>query len=126
IHAQGGLVYIPHPFETMRKGLSYETLQGIAKHVDIMEVHNGRAIFQNFSGQATAWALEHGVPGASSSDAHGVAGWGRTYTVIGKTPTRKNLVGQLQKAAYAHRFPGLHGMLYPKINRWQKRRDKNA
>ncbi len=122
IHAQGGLVYIPHPFETVRKGISREMLQTIAKHVDIMEVHNGRAVFQNFSAQSTAWALEHGVPGAASSDAHGFAGWGRTYTVIPKTPTQKNLVGLLQKAAYQHGFPGLHGMLYPKINRWQKRK----
>lgn len=123
IHAQGGLVYIPHPFETVRKGISREILQTIAKHVDIMEVHNGRAVFQNFSAQSTAWALEHDVPGAASSDAHGFSGWGRTYTVISKTPTQKNLVSLLRKAAYQHGFPGLHGMLYPKINRWHKRRD---
>lgn len=123
IHAQDGLVYIPHPFETVRQGVSLDTLHAIAKHVDIIEVHNGRAVFQDFSSLSTAWALEHGLPGAASSDAHGFSGWGRTYTVIERTPTRKNLIGQLQKAAYRHGFPGLHGMLYPKINRWQKRRD---
>jgi predicted metal-dependent phosphoesterase TrpH len=125
IHKQGGLVYVPHPFETVRKGLSYEALQGIAKHVDVIEVHNGRAVFQNFSEKALSWAKEHGVPGAASSDAHGFSGWGKTYTMLSKVPARQNLAGLLQKATYKHGFAGLHGMLYPKINRWsrwQKRR----
>src|SRR6266581_840040 len=30
IHTQGGLVYVPHPFETVRKGLSLESLEEIA------------------------------------------------------------------------------------------------
>src|SRR5882757_1674551 len=37
IHEQGGLVYIPHPFETVRKGLSLEALDAIAQQVDIVE-----------------------------------------------------------------------------------------
>lgn len=122
IQEQGGLVYIPHPFETVRKGISIETLQGIAKNVDIIEVHNGRAIFQNFTAKALDWAEEHGIPGAASSDAHGFSGWGRTYTVLGQTPTRQNLITLLKKATHKRAFPGIYGMLYPKINRIQKRR----
>lgn len=121
IHGQGGLVYIPHPFETARKGVPLDTLREIAKHVDIMEVHNGRALFQNYSALALEWAVEHGVAGAAASDAHGFAGWGRTYTLLEKAPTREKLVTLLQKAAYTHAFPGIHGMLYPAINRWRHR-----
>jgi len=75
IKKQGGLVYIPHPFETVRSGIPAEALNQIADQVDIIEVHNGRAIFQNYAKEALAWAKAEGVPGAASSDAHGrVAG----------------------------------------------------
>src|SRR5260370_13768234 len=33
IHEQGGLVYIPHPFETVRKGLPMAALDAIATEV---------------------------------------------------------------------------------------------
>lgn len=121
IRKQGGLVYIPHPFETVRKGIGIETLQGIAKDVDIIEVHNGRAVFQNRSPQAVAWAAEHNVPGAASSDAHGVSGWIRTYTMLGIMPTRQNLAKLLTAASYQRGFPGVRGMLYPKFNRLRTR-----
>jgi predicted metal-dependent phosphoesterase TrpH len=121
IRKQGGLVYIPHPFETVRKGISVETLQSIAKEVDIIEVHNGRAVFQNRSPQAVAWAGEHTVPGAASSDAHGISGWVRTYTMLGTMPTRQNLTKLLTTASYQRGFPGVRGMLYPKFNRLRAR-----
>jgi predicted metal-dependent phosphoesterase TrpH len=124
IRKQGGLVYIPHPFETVRKGLSLETLQGIAKQVNVIETYNGRAVFQNVTPKALAWAEEHGVPGAASSDAHGFSGWGKTYTILAQAPTRDNLPKLLGKAQFARAFPGLRGVLYPKINRLQKRRKR--
>jgi hypothetical protein len=96
-------------------------MQQIAKDVDIIEIHNGRAIFQNRSSQAVAWADEHKVPGAASSDAHGVSGWGRTYTMVAAMPTRQNLVELLAAASYQRGFPGVRGMLYPKFNRLRAR-----
>src|SRR5690606_35884246 len=56
IKQQGGLVYIPHPFETVRKGLPLTVLDAIAEDVDIIEIRNGRAVFQNKGKQAEAWA----------------------------------------------------------------------
>jgi predicted metal-dependent phosphoesterase TrpH len=117
IRKQGGIVYIPHPFETVRQGISAETLQKIAGDVDIIEVHNGRAVFQNRSPQAAAWSAEYIVPGAASSDAHGVSGWGRTYTILGEEPTQQNLTKLLAAASYQRGFPGVRGLLYPKFNR---------
>ncbi len=56
IKKQRGLVYIPHPFETVRKGITQEVLDKIADFVDIIETNNGRAVFQNKSNGAKAWA----------------------------------------------------------------------
>jgi predicted metal-dependent phosphoesterase TrpH len=121
IQEQGGLVYVPHPFETVRKGISEEALEPVAAEVDIMEVYNGRAIFQNRSDDAQTWADLHLVPGAASSDSHGVAGWGRTYTSLSEIPTRENLLNLLKNAEYTHASPGIRGILYPKFNRLRKK-----
>ena len=126
IRAQGGLVYIPHPFETVRSGLSERALQKIAESVDIMEVHNGRAVFQNHSNQAAAWVKHHeGVVGAASSDAHGYRGWGKTYSCVSERPERDTLAALLGDASYAVHAPGVIGLLYPKLNR-ARSRFKNA
>lgn len=119
IHRQGGLVYVPHPFETVRKGISLETLDTIADQVDIVETYNGRSM-QNRAGQAAQWAGEHYIAGAASSDAHGHHGWGNTYTTIASAPTRETLVALLTDATYNTKSTGLIGRLYPKLSRLRK------
>jgi predicted metal-dependent phosphoesterase TrpH len=121
IHEQGGLVYVPHPFETVRKGISQTTLDSISRDVDIIEVHNGRAVFQNKSGQAHSWAIRHSVPCASSSDAHGWWGWRKTYSLVSDKPTAKTLPSLLKNAEYIIGTVGMLGVLYPKFNRLRKR-----
>jgi len=121
IHDRGGLVYVPHPFETVRKGLSRAALDEITQYVAIVETRNGRAVFQNRSVEAIAWAKEHRVPGAASSDSHGRHGWGRTFSVIAEPPTRDTLAELLRDATHQASFPGLRGVLHPKMNRLRKR-----
>jgi predicted metal-dependent phosphoesterase TrpH len=121
IREQGGLVYIPHPFETVRKGMPRDVLEELCDHIDIVEVQNGRAVFQNFSSQASAWAAERLIPGAAGSDAHGQAGWGRTYSVVKGKPERGNLRSLLRHASYQYGRPGILGIMYPKLNRLKKR-----
>lgn len=120
IHEQGGLVYVPHPFETVRKGISQQTLDAIADGVDIIELHNGRAVFQNLSRLTGEWAKRSGMPGAAGSDAHGRIGWGRTYTVLADMPVRGTILPLLQSATYVHNRPAVRAVLYPKFNRLRK------
>lgn len=121
IRAQGGLVCIPHPFENVRRGMQKQALEPISTQVDMMEVHNGRAVFQNKSKQAYAWAALHGCAGVASSDCHAPDGWGRTRTRIAEAPTRDTLVGLLRDAEYDVRFPGVKAVLYPKLNKFRTR-----
>src|SRR5581483_4025036 len=74
IREQGGLVYVPHPFERTRKRLNKKTLDQITNQIDIGEVFNGRAL--GWSKKAVRWAVRHGKAAAASSDAHGAQGWG--------------------------------------------------
>jgi predicted metal-dependent phosphoesterase TrpH len=120
IKSQKGLVYVPHPFETVRSGISEAGLQAILHDVDIIEVYNGRAVFQSKSKLACATATRAGLARAASSDAHGRFGWGYMYSHVSTKPTRGNLVRQLQNAEYATRKVGM-GVLYPKLNRLRKK-----
>lgn len=121
IHAQGGLVCVPHPYERMRKGLSKATLEAIAGEVDIIEIHNGRASLDAKPSQAIEWAQRHHIAMTSSSDAHGPHGWGRTYASVAQQPTRDNLVKLLLQADFQKGTVGFRGRLYPKLNRLKKR-----
>lgn len=121
IKAQGGLVYIPHPLETVRHGLKKSSLDKIVDLIDIVEVHNGRAIFQNRGPQATTWARLNRKLIAASSDAHGVKGVGTTYTLLSEIPTHENLCEQLKQARFITNRPPLHTLLYPKLNRIRKK-----
>ncbi len=121
IKDQHGLVYIPHPFETVRKGISPQTLESIADYVDIIEVCNGRAFLQNRSSQTVVWSRLNNVPGAASSDAHGVKGLGRTYTDVEDVPTRDTLTSLLDKSVLRTGQPTIQALLYPKYHRLRKR-----
>jgi predicted metal-dependent phosphoesterase TrpH len=121
IKEQGGLVYIPHPFETVRKGVSLNTLEAIAGYVDIVEIVNGRAVFQNKSKQAGRWAAQHRLPGAASSDAHGWHGWGKTYSIVEHMPARTTLPELLVASTHRTASPGIRGVLYPKFNRLRRK-----
>ncbi|HSX42891.1 MAG TPA: PHP domain-containing protein [Candidatus Saccharimonadales bacterium] len=120
IHAQRGLVYIPHPFETVRKGMTDSALYKVAPLVDIIEIYNGRALFQSRSHMSEKWAAQHHCPGASSSDAHGKVGWGNTYSEIGSLPRIGTLAQALRHARYRRELVGLRGIIYPKYNRLRK------
>jgi predicted metal-dependent phosphoesterase TrpH len=119
IHSQGGLVYLPHPFETVRHGLQADVLETLADYIDIVEAHNGRAFLQNRSSQALAWAKQHDKPVAASSDAHMWRGVGHTYTVIDQPPSAKDLAKTLRQASLITGRPPVISLLYPKLNRLQ-------
>jgi predicted metal-dependent phosphoesterase TrpH len=117
IHDQGGLVYVPHPLESVRQGLPLKALDNLVSAVDIVETHNGRALLQDRSKQAAAWARAHDKPQASGSDAHGWHGWGRTYAELAEAPTEQTLVSLLGGAGHGRGKVGVRGVLYPKLNR---------
>src|SRR5690606_3707841 len=117
IKAQGGIVYIPHPFETVRKGIHPSVLEEIADSVDIIEVCNGRAFFQNRSEQSVVWARLNNKAGAASSDAHGRHGLGTTYTALTEVPSAKTLPELVQSGVLMTERPSVRALLYPKLNR---------
>lgn len=121
IKDQGGIVYVPHPFETVRKGMGPQQLEAIADYIDIVEICNGRAFMQNRSSQAVVWARLNAKDGAASSDAHGYKGLGTTYSDLPEVPTRDTLLQLLDRSVLRTGHPSLQALLYPKYHRIRKR-----
>lgn len=117
IKAQGGLVYIPHPYETFRKGVQEEGLQKTKKEIAIVEVFNGRGRLRGKPMLAAAFANGNKLARAASSDAHGVQGLGITYSWIEEAPTKSNLAKLLQNASLKTDYAPFYTILFPLINR---------
>jgi predicted metal-dependent phosphoesterase TrpH len=80
IRAQGGLVNIPHPFETIRgSALKDAMIDEIARDIDLMEVLNSRSPFPANTNKARAFAEKHRIPGGAGSDAHSIFEIGNAY-----------------------------------------------
>ncbi len=126
IKDQGGLVYIPHPFESVRNGLHPSALEELINYLDIIEVCNGRAFLQNRSAQTVIWARLNRVIGAASSDAHGFRGLGKTYTRVKLVPKPEELVAAIGAGTPVTDRPGLRSLLYPKYHRLRKKLKSNG
>lgn len=87
IREQGGLVGLPHPFDSFRSsggsqaGQEGQRLEELASMVDYVEIHNARA-YRDANPQAGAFAERHGLPGTASSDAHSLVELGVATTVL--------------------------------------------
>lgn len=78
---QGGIVYVPHPFDTARRGAG-RFLEGIADLVDVVEVHNARCLARSANERALHWARARGKLYGAGSDAHTVAEVGAGYVEV--------------------------------------------
>jgi predicted metal-dependent phosphoesterase TrpH len=73
IHAQGGLVSIPHPFDPFRASHIRRTpLEGLAAagKIDMIEVFNSRVTLSRHNEEAAEFAVRHRIPGIACSDSH--------------------------------------------------------
>lgn len=72
IRAQGGVVYVPHPFDPMRRNLTRESLVEIVELglVDAIEVFNAKTSLQSLNREAAVFAEAHGLAAGAGSDAH--------------------------------------------------------
>jgi predicted metal-dependent phosphoesterase TrpH len=76
IRRQGGLVYVPHPFDRMHAVPDYEHLLGIVEDVDAIEVYNPRVAIGSFNEEAARFAAKYRIPAGAGSDAHVAHGLG--------------------------------------------------
>jgi glycosyltransferase involved in cell wall biosynthesis len=76
IKRQGGLVYVPHPFDRMHAVPDYEHLLKILDDVDAIEVYNPRVAIGSFNEEAERFAAKYQIVRGAGSDSHVAAGLG--------------------------------------------------
>jgi predicted metal-dependent phosphoesterase TrpH/glycosyltransferase involved in cell wall biosynthesis len=76
IRRQGGLVYVPHPFDRMHAVPDYEHLLGVVSDIDAIEVFNPRVAFSAFNEEAARFAAKYRIPAGAGSDSHVLQGLG--------------------------------------------------
>ncbi len=76
IREQGGLVYVPHPFDRFHSVPDYEHLLGIIEEIDVLEVFNPRVALTAFNEEAERFARKYRIVPGAGSDSHVAQGLG--------------------------------------------------
>jgi len=76
IREQGGLVYIPHPFDRMHTIPEPKTLHRHLADIDVFEVYNARLLFDAQNDEALRFAHKYDLTMGAGSDAHVLQGIG--------------------------------------------------
>jgi predicted metal-dependent phosphoesterase TrpH len=76
IKAQGGLVYLPHPFDRMHAIPDAATLHRHLGEIDVFEVYNARLLFETYNDEALRFARKYNLTMGAGSDAHVLQGIG--------------------------------------------------
>lgn len=81
VRAQGGLISLPHPCESLSRSsaLGREMLPTVLPLIDAIEVFNARSLLPWDTARARRLARQNGLPGSAGSDAHFPWEIGRTY-----------------------------------------------
>jgi len=76
IREQGGLVYLPHPFDRMHAIADPATLHRHLADIDVFEVYNARLLFEGYNDEAVRFAAKYNLTVGAGSDAHVLQGVG--------------------------------------------------
>jgi hypothetical protein len=76
IREQGGVVYVPHPFDRMHAVPDYEHLVAHLGEVDAIEVFNPRVAISSFNDEAARFAAKYRIVAGAGSDSHVAQGLG--------------------------------------------------
>jgi predicted metal-dependent phosphoesterase TrpH len=103
IRGQGGIVYLPHPFDRLRRGsVSPRERLRAAELADIVEVVNGRALCRWAGDKSVALAERLGKAKGAGSDAHRTAEVGTASVLVEAYPSRDVLVSLIRRGGVVH------------------------
>ena len=105
IKSQGGLVALPHPFDTFRglKGLDDRRLDDLASQIDILEVFNARTLLPGDSDKAERFARRHNLVCSAGSDSHSPREIGKTYVEMQPFDDKESFLRSLRTARIQRR-----------------------
>lgn len=105
IHEQGGLAYVPHPFDEVRGSrLAPSALDEVRPSIDILEVFNARNALPAFNQRARDYAQRHGLLAGAGSDSHTYAEYGRAYVDIPEFEDAQTFLESMRKGTWHGRL----------------------
>jgi hypothetical protein len=115
IRAQGGIVYVPHPFDELRHALRTDVLVRLtdAGLVDAVEVFNAKAS-PGANRRAQEFAAARGLPGGAGSDSHEPSAIGAAYVELADFTDAATFLTALRSAS-------VHGHPYDAARAWRPR-----
>ena len=122
VKAQGALVCLPHPFDTLR-GLRVDgkRLEALVEQIDVIELFNARSLLLRDSTKARIFADKYDIPGTASSDAHTAGEIGSTYVEIPEFDGKDDFLQALRKGRISSQrsSPLVHfGSTWAKLRKW--------
>ena len=102
IKKQGGLVYVPHPYDEKRVKtvLPKDVIKKNKKNIDFIECHNGRNEKEKYSYMQNEIAEELNITKIIGSDAHTFYEIGRNYCELNEVSKNK-LLNEVSKAEFS-------------------------
>ena len=76
IREQGGLVFLPHPFDRRHAIPDPQMLHRHLAEIDVLEVYNARLLMETYNDEALRFARKYNVLQGAGSDAHVLPGLG--------------------------------------------------
>ncbi len=103
IRAQGGLVYLPHPFDRLHSIPDAAALHRHLAEIDVFEAYNARLLFDTFNEEAARFARKYNLLTGAGSDAHVLQGVGTGAVRMREFRTAEEFLISLRSAEIVQR-----------------------
>jgi predicted metal-dependent phosphoesterase TrpH/glycosyltransferase involved in cell wall biosynthesis len=103
IREQGGVVYLPHPFDRLHTIPNAGTLHRHLAEIDVFEVYNARLLFEGYNDEALRFARKYNLTMGAGSDAHVLQGVGTGLVRMRAFETPEEFLISLRNAEIVRR-----------------------
>jgi predicted metal-dependent phosphoesterase TrpH len=97
IKDQGGLVYVEHPYDTLRRHMTEGAIEEIAGFIDVVEVFNARS-GPEANRRAEDLCSTLGAAAGAGSDAHSIREIGSVYVEMEDFDSAQDFLAKLRDA----------------------------
>jgi predicted metal-dependent phosphoesterase TrpH/glycosyltransferase involved in cell wall biosynthesis len=103
IREQGGIVYLPHPFDRLHTIPDPRTLHRHLAEIDVFEVYNARLLLEGMNEEALRFARKYNLTMGAGSDAHVLQGVGTGLVRLRAFETPEEFLISLRSAEIVRR-----------------------
>lgn len=101
IREQGGIVYVPHPYDEKRSKtvMAFEDIKRNRGYIDFIECYNGRNISKEYGVKQNSIADKLKIVKVVGSDAHTIFEVGRNYMEVSEFKNKDEFIMAISKAS---------------------------